>query len=115
MQKFTEATKVHFDLAPGQIKQVPVAFAKDHMTDIMKKLGFGGSLTAVREMANAYGMDSVQGLVTPAAIPNLVQFLQNWLPGQVYVMTAAREIDNLIGITTQGEWSDEQIVQQVLE
>jgi len=113
----TEASKVHYHLAPSQVRQVPVEFAKDHMTDLMKRLGFSGSSRAVMDMAHSYGfaMDSVQGLVTPASIPGLIQFLQNWLPGQVYVMTAAREIDNLIGITTQGDWSDEQIVQQVLE
>lgn len=117
MQKFLEASKVHRDLAPSQVRQIPVELARENLTGIMSQLGFGSSARSVMDMAHQYGFaaDSVQGLVTPAAIPGLVQFLQNWLPGQVYVMTAAREIDNLIGITTQGEFSDEQIVQQVLE
>jgi hypothetical protein len=44
-----------------------------------------------------------------------VQFLQNWLPGFVFVVTAARKIDDIIGIMITGSWVDEQIVQGVLE
>lgn len=118
----TEASKVHFDIAAGNARQMPVQMASDNLNDVMQKLGFGFSKGVAMDMARAYGapnlgmaMDAVQGNVTPPNIPGLVQFLQNWLPGQVYVMTAAREIDNLIGITTQGEFADEQIVQEVLE
>lgn len=112
----TEASKVHFDIASRNVKQMPVQMAMDNLQQVMK-MGFGVSHSTATDMARAYGfaMDSIQGNVTTSAVPNLIQFLQNWLPGQVYVMTAAREIDSLIGITTQGEFSDEQIVQQVLE
>lgn len=62
-----------------------------------------------------YGMDTTQqGLTTPS-IPNVVQFLQNWLPGNIAIITAARKIDEIIGISTVGNWDDEQIVQGVLE
>lgn len=113
----TKASKVHFDIAATKVRQMPVAVARDNLPEVMKKLGFGFSPGVAMDMMRAYGtgMDSVQGPVTPSAIPGLVQFMQNWLPGQVYVMTAKRAIDNLIGITTQGEFSDEQIVQEVLE
>jgi hypothetical protein len=112
----TQASKVHYDIAPREVRQVAMDVAAANIQEAMQ-MGFGISNSVARDMANMYGFgaDSVQGLVTQAAIPNLIQFLQNWLPGQVYVMTAAREIDNLIGITTQGEFSDEQIVQEVLE
>ena len=64
----------------------------------------------------ALGMDA--NLTTPlttASITTPVQFLQAWLPGFVEVITAARRIDMLVGITTQGSWEDEEIVQGVLE
>ncbi len=53
--------------------------------------------------------------LTTASIATQIQFLQNWLPGFVTVMTAARKIDLLIGISTSGAWEDEEIVQGILE
>lgn len=44
-----------------------------------------------------------------------IQFLQNWLPGFVRVLTAARNIDDFVGIATAGNWEDEQVVQGVME
>ena len=62
------------------------------------------------------GMDAalVPALTTPS-ISTPLQFLQEWLPGFVFVVTQARKIDELIGITTQGRWEDEEIVQGILE
>lgn len=62
-----------------------------------------------------YAMDAIQPSITTASIQTPVQFLQNWLPGFVYVMTAPRVIDELIGITTSGSWEDYEIVQGILE
>lgn len=62
------------------------------------------------------GMDA--DLVSPLTIPTVttpIQFLQAWLPGFVFILTQARKIDELIGITTQGRWEDEEIVQGILE
>lgn len=53
--------------------------------------------------------------LTGASVTTPVQFLQAWLPGFVEIITAARKIDNLVGITTQGRWEDEEIVQGVME
>ena len=61
------------------------------------------------------GMDDAQGLITTASISNPVQFLQSWLPGFVRVMTAARRIDEIVGVTTAGKWDDEEVIQGVLE
>ena len=71
---------------------------------------------AINEPRAALAMDA--NLTTPlttASITTPVQFLQAWLPGFVEVITAARRIDMLVGITTQGSWEDEEIVQGVLE
>lgn len=63
----------------------------------------------------AYGMDSIQSNVTQASIPVQLQFLQQFLPGFVKVMTAARKIDEIIGINTAGSWEDEEVVQGIIE
>ena len=53
-------------------------------------------------------------LSTPT-VPGLLQFLQNWLPGLVRVITAVRQADELMGITTQGQWDDEEVVLRSIE
>lgn len=78
----------------------------------LQRIGIGG---LDKIISSGFGMDTIQNLQTTASIPNLVQFLQNWLPGLVKTLTAARKIDEIIGINTSGNWHDEQIVQQVLE
>jgi hypothetical protein len=54
------------------------------------------------------------GLTTPS-VPTPIQYLQNWLPGFIQVVTAARKIDSIVGITTAGAWEDESIVQGIME
>jgi hypothetical protein len=61
------------------------------------------------------GMDAIQPTVTTGSVGTPVQFLQNWLPGFVFVVTAARKIDDLVGLMITGAWEDEQIVQGILE
>ncbi len=68
-----------------------------------------------QHMSNMFASDSIQPTVTTASLGTPLQFLQNWLPGFVFVSTAARKIDDFIGIMITGEWSDEQIVQGILE
>ena len=117
----TESTPVHYALDAREVKQVPKGVTKENLQDVMKKLGFGFDSGVLEDMSRmyghnaGYGMDSLQGNVTTPSIPGLIQFLQFWLPGQVFVMTAIRQIDELIGIQTQGEFRDEQIVQEMLE
>lgn len=113
----TEASKVHFAVDAKNVKQVPVDMAASDLPAFMKKLGFSFSPGVAMDMARTYGhaMDAIQPNVTTPAIPGLIQFMQYWMPGQVFVMTAAREIDNLVGISTMGEFADEQIVQEMLE
>lgn len=72
----------------------------------------------VRQMTEALrsAMDAdLTAPLTTASITTPVQFLQAWLPGFVQVITAARRIDELIGVVTQGNWEDEEIVQGVME
>lgn len=63
-----------------------------------------------------FGMDAaLQATITTASIATPVQFLQAWLPGFVGVITAARKIDDIIGISTVGSWEDDEVVQGTLE
>jgi hypothetical protein len=64
---------------------------------------------------DGFGMDALQPLVSVASIPTPIQFLQNWLPGFVEIATAARKIDEIVGISTAGAWEDEEVVQGVIE
>lgn len=86
----------------------------------LSQIGIGLSPGFIRDQIQAMGldgmaMDDTQGLVTSASISNPIQFLQTWLPGFVRVMTAARKIDEIVGVTTAGKWDDEEVVQGVLE
>lgn len=86
----------------------------------LSQVGIGLSPSFIRDQIAHMGldgmaMDDAQGLVTTASISNPVQFLQSWLPGFVRVMTAARKIDEIVGVTTAGKWDDEEVIQGVLE
>lgn len=83
----------------------------------LDNLGINLSAHIVQKMARnaSSAMDALQPLVTTASVSTPVQFLQNWLPGMVFTITAARKIDKLIGLQITGAWEDEMIVQGVLE
>lgn len=80
----------------------------------LSKIGISLDEKLIRKMMSA-GMDALQPTVTTASIGTPVQFLQNWLPGFVFVITAARKIDEIVGLMTTGAWEDEEIVQGLLE
>ena len=79
----------------------------------IKALGYND--LSAKELFEATGMDAaVTPPLTEGSITNPVQFFQHWLPGLVRIVTAPREIDDIIGISTQGDWADDVIVQQVV-
>lgn len=83
---------------------------------LLAERGINLSRSKLDEMRKSLAMDSaVQGLTTTASIATPVQFLQSWLPGFVAIVTAARKIDLLVGMSTIGSWEDEQVVQSFLE
>lgn len=83
----------------------------------LSNIGIALDSSDLCQMAQAFGFDA--NVLTPTLSAGSIgvpaQFLQNWLPGLVRFVTAARVIDELVGITTGGEWSDEEVVQQFLE
>lgn len=72
-------------------------------------------IRAQMDAGMAFVGDDINGTLFPNTIPTPIQFLQNWLPGFVRTITAVRNIDALVGISTAGSWEDEEVVQGVLE
>ena len=102
-------------LSPRQVGAVTMS--ADDVSDYaaLGDLGISFGAQNIKAMAN-YAMDATnQADVSAPSITTPVQFLQNWLPGFVKVITAARKIDELVGISTTGSWEDQEIVQGLLE
>jgi len=108
-------SKEHSYLGPRQV--APVAMDASDVKDYLAlaAMGINFNPALVSQMASAFAMDDQQGGITTAQISTPIQFLQTWLPGFVRVVTAARKIDELCGISTVGSWDDEEVVQGILE
>lgn len=89
------------------LRQLGIQISDDQVLAMMDGLLKGEKVMAVQ--------DALQPLITTPSITTPIQFLQMWLPGFVYILTAARTIDNFVGITTAGDWEDEEIVQGGME
>jgi hypothetical protein len=108
-----QASKETSYVSGRRIKRIEKFDAKEYQS--LNKIGIsldginGGMIR--RMMSNVYAMDSTQYPVTSPSIPTPVQFLQEWLPGFVNVITKVRRIDEIVGIMVAGAWEDEEIVQ----
>lgn len=119
-------SKTRFTLSPRQaaklqdgFKGIPVESMAD-VAAIQEKFGVGmdsaALYNAVQAANAAYAMDTnYTGPLSTPSVTTPIQFLQQWLPGTVNVVTRARKIDALIGISTVGAWEDEEIVQRFAE
>lgn len=116
-----QASREHSYIAPRNVR--PFAFDAADVEGViaqLPRLGIVGITPAavqrmMGEMKASFGLDALQATVTTPSIATPIQFLQNWLPGWVAVITAARKIDELVGIMTAGAWEDEEVVQGVME
>lgn len=106
-------SQVHSSIGPRQVR--PMGMKKADSYRDLPLIGICGLDQNLNKMIEGIGIDAIQGLVTTASITTPIQFLQTWLPGFVNVITAARKIDELIGISTVGYWEDEEVVQGVME
>ena len=108
---------VHYsmDELPALLPKIGLGFSKRALKGILdfrsEGIGHGMDRMSMVEMA----MDTLQGLQTTASISAPLQFLQEWLPGMVAILTANRAIDEILGVSTVGSWEDEQVVQQIIE
>lgn len=120
------ASPVHFNRTPEHFQKKGHwrqggDYALDSIADVdvlMKSLGINfssGVIDEINRIQSSYAMDSIQQPLTAQSLTTPIQFLQNWLPGYVQIVTAAREADEIIGRATVGSWEDAQIVQQVIE
>lgn len=100
----------------------PLVLGRDYddfeLLDVAQDHGISFDMDDIQAMRAQFAMDSfptIQQPLTTPSVTTLVQFLQNWLPGIVKILTAARKADEIMGISTTGSWEDEEIVQPVLE
>lgn len=113
-------SKARSAIGPRQVAPI-TGMSRDELRNYaaLSAIGINLDPATLRAMLTGTGFDAADGAangtVTPATISNMVQFLQTWLPGQVEILTAARMIDTLVGITTAGSWEDESVVQRTME
>ena len=112
-----ELSKVHSYLSGRKVRALEGFNASEY--EALNRIGINLNKSMAMDMAkryNSYAADAgLQPTVTTGSIGTPVQFLQNWLPGFVFTITAARNIDDFVGLMITGSWEDEQIVQGVLE
>lgn len=104
-----------FALAEPMTAEDAADFSLDNL-DTLQAMGIGVSAQDVRDLSQFYAMDAAPDLVNggfASGVP--VEFLRTWLPGVVGFTTAAMNIDRLVGITTAGNWDDEELVQETME
>lgn len=116
---------VHGRRSGRGIKPVAMTGAQVGSYEALRRVGIHFSPAFMNQAAqlHGFGMDANDVGVMPAPLAGIttasvgvpLQFLQAWLPGFVEVASAARVIDELIGINTVGSWEDEEVVQGVLE
>lgn len=99
------------DQAVSALARIGIVFDHSVVTEQLRVLNMAGAFGGAKG-----AMDSAfTAPITNASIPTPIQFLQNWLPGFVKVLTAARKIDDMIGLNTVGNWEDQEIVQGIVE
>lgn len=107
-----EQTPIHTSLPARNF--AALAGFKPEEYHSLPKIGINLPSPRLNEMMRS-AMDALQASVTTPSIGTPIQFLQEWLVGFVYVITAARNIDELVGLDIVGAWEDEQVVQGILE
>ena len=113
-------SEFHSFVSPRQ--QQPLKLGASDVQAYQELGKIGVHIGEVDKMAS-FAMDSNDVGINPSPLPGLtvqgitapVQFLQQWLPGFVTVVTAPKKIDELVGVTTIGSFEDEEIVQGVIE
>jgi hypothetical protein len=114
------ASTVHASFLPRKMSRLKGFDAKDYRD--LKRIGIHLSDSELGEMARRYAqdtgkfaMDDLQPTVTTGSMATPVQFLQAWLPGFVYVDTAAIKIDDFVGMSIVGNYEDAEVVQPLME
>lgn len=121
-----ELSVIHSSLSGGQMVGQRLQLDRGDVTRAamgeLRALGISFNPAHVAAMVDGYTRDAADvgygsplpGLSSPQ-IATPIQFLQEWLPGFVNFITAARKIDELVGLATIGAWEDEEVIQGTLE
>lgn len=126
MSRTQQASKTHSYLKPRGFRAFDMKTVSNDAVTALRRIGivldYATVLAQVKELNKAGAFNSGSAMdanftapATAASIPTPIQFLQTWLPGFVKIITAARKIDDAIGIKTVGSWEDAEIVQGVVE
>ncbi|QWX10265.1 major head protein [Vibrio phage vB_VpP_BT-1011] len=87
--------------------------------DKLAKLGIGATNDFVSQFQkNQISIAMDAGITQPVTTPSNgtpVQFLQEFLPGVVNVLTKVRKADMLVPVATAGQWHDEEIILKTME
>lgn len=132
IQASGETSKVHSSFLGRDVKQLDLT-KNDEITKNMRldlarnpnqlnKIGIGLDSSYLNDVYNYQmkiqnsGMDAnfLPTLTTPSINPP-IQFLQEFMPGYVKVMSWPKMIDKILGIDTIGSWELEQIIQGIIE
>lgn len=120
-----KASVTHSRLSARNCRPLTLETVTDQAVRALAKIGIAFDHATVKSQINhlnevgAFSSGAMDSAFTPAqtsaSIPTPIQFLQTWLPGFVKIITAARKIDDIVGIKTVGSWSDAEIVQGIVE
>lgn len=104
-------------IAGRQVRPYAMDAVNAQTVQELGKIGINFDQSIVKQqIAGLFAGDSAfTGTTTTPSIATPINFLQSFLPGFVKVITAARKIDELVGIRTVGEWHEQEIVQGILE
>lgn len=79
----------------------------------LKAIGLGLDASDMRKMAIA--LDAAPDMVVGGPANGVyTEFLRNYLPGVIGPMVQARKIDEFVGLSTAGAWSDEEVIQETM-
>ncbi|MNJ07208.1 hypothetical protein D3C81_365100 [compost metagenome] len=110
-------SQIHSHIRARDVRAFNMTQVGDAAVTALRRLGITIDPAVVRQQvrALAVGDASFSAPTTTGSMTTPLQFLQAWLPGFVQVITAARKIDKCIGITTIGNFHDQEVVQGVVE
>lgn len=87
-----------------------------HIFGDMQGLGMNISEHSLYEIMDfSSGMDAVEPMNSTPSIAVATQFLQSIMPGLVSRVTSPTKGDELLGVTTVGQWRDDQVVIRTIE
>lgn len=108
-----EFTKIESRLSPAQLTGYKVN--ENTTWETLRKMGISFDEAIMNEITKSVAADAAPEMITTGSVATPIQFLQWINPKVVTMLTTKRDIDELVGYTKAGDWSDEEIVQGFVE